>query len=139
MPHSNIEQAAPPPIPSMLQQKLDQKMATQTQQQYMSQQQQQQHQQEQSSSMTTTIQSSSSSTSNTSSMMKTTGYTWSIAEISSQIVHVKTFWRNLPFASFSNYANTENCTRKLWQCKIPSYVHTLPLIIFKYCQQIYHT
>ena len=59
-------------VNKLLQQKLDQKMATQTQQQYMSQQ-QQQHQQELSSSMTTTIKSSSSSTSNTSSMMKTTG------------------------------------------------------------------
>ena len=83
---------APPPIPSMLQQKMDQKLAQQTQKQYMNQQQQQQMSSS-SSSTKQSFQSSSSqqTTSTINSSMIAPGYNWlmTISKISSQIVHVK--------------------------------------------------
>ena len=85
---------APPPIPSMLQQKMDQKLAQQTQKQYMNQQQQQQMSSSSSSStMKQSFQSSSSqqTTSTINPSMIAPGYNWlmTISKISSQIVHVK--------------------------------------------------
>ena len=85
---------APPPIPSMLQQKMDQKLAQQTQKQYMNQQQQQQMSSSSSlSTMKQSFQSSSSqqATSTINSSMIAPGYNWlmTISKISSQIVHVK--------------------------------------------------
>ena len=81
---------APPPIPSMLQQKMDQKLAQQTQKQYMNQQQQMSSS---SSSTKQSFQSSSSqqTTSTINSSMIAPGYNWlmTISKISSQIVHVK--------------------------------------------------
>ena len=98
---------APPPIPSMLQQKMDQKLAQQTQKQYMNQQQQQQMSSS-SSSTKQSFQSSSSqqTTSTINSSMIAPGYNWlmTISKISSQIVHVKHL---IFFIYFKNCQNME--------------------------------